>query len=92
MKELSIGYGTIDRHDWESIKKQIEKDIRIASEECIKLAGGPYPLDPWLVAFEEDEPVVYLVDIGSYTSVNVSDSVDEHIARFEERILALESR
>jgi len=73
LKEISIGYYDIDQATWIKIREQIERDIQMASEEKINLAGGPYPLDPWLIVIKDNEPQVYLVDIGGYTSVNVSE-------------------
>ncbi len=59
--------------DWQRIRELIEKDIAIAEEEGVELNNGPHPLDPWLVVWNDDEPQVYLLDIGHYSRTDAPE-------------------
>lgn len=67
-----LAKGDIIRIEWEQIRSQIERDLRIAEEEGLLLGGGPSHLDSWSVVydFKQHTHIVYLLDIGLFTKVD----------------------
>ena len=57
--------------EWSKIREAVLRDVDIAIENNIDLAGGPFPLDPWVLVYNSqfDKYDIYLVDIGAYVSI-----------------------
>ena len=82
---------SFDLQTWEKIKSQLLRDVEVAREERIVLTDlSLLALDPWLVVYENHEPVLYFVDVGEHTRVNQPeakvDKAIEHVLSYIQRI------
>lgn len=77
---------------WEHVKTAVEKDLRIAVEEQIKLRAGDLGLDPWMVTIDPDGSVqVWLADVGRFVQVGADQNVvDTSIAQQREGLKRLD--